>query len=213
MRPVNKPDASGVTGRSRKTPAAEMTAATVVPLLLSPPGRQARFQVRRLVSLVVCAAGLAALFAMDTVCSAATQATKSEPGISYTNERVASVPWSIHVLKIDRSRADLTFFAAHAKGQVLGVSRIVEQARAVPTEIGRAIAGVNGDFYERDNPTYAGDPRGLQIINGDLVSAPSTVCAWLDAAGHPHLDEVKGDFQVTWPNGQKTSIGLNQQWP
>jgi len=32
------------------------------------------------------------------------RAPTSEPGVSYTNDRVAAVPWSIHVLKIDRSR-------------------------------------------------------------------------------------------------------------
>src|SRR5207249_78816 len=75
----------------------------------------------------------------------------------------------------------------------------------------RAIAAINGDFYLRDNPMYAGDPRGLQILDGELISAPSTVCVWFDPAGNPHLDEVKGDFQVAWPDGQKTPFGLNQQ--
>jgi len=115
------------------------------------------------------------------------------------------------VLKIDRSRKDLTFIAAHAKDKVLGVSRIAEQARALRPEIGRAIAGVNGDFYLRDNPTFAGDPRGLQILNGELISAPSTVAVWFAADGTPHLDEVKGDFQITWADGRKTRFGLNEQ--
>jgi len=48
---------------------------------------------------------------------------------------------------------------------------IADQARTIPPEIGRAVAGVNGDFYERENPTYAGDPRGLQIVKGELISA------------------------------------------
>lgn len=132
-------------------------------------------------------------------------------GLTYTNVKVANVPWSIHVLKIDRSQKDLTFFSAHAKEKVLGVSFIRDQAQAVPRELGVAIAGVNGDFYIRDNPTYAGDPRGLQIMNGDLISAPDTVCVWFDPEGNPHLDEVKGEFNVTWPDGSKTPFGLNQQ--
>src|SRR5690349_7152178 len=64
-----------------------------------------------------------------------------EPGLTYTNERVARVPWSIHVLKIDRSQANLTFYSAHARGKVLGVSLIADQARAVPPDLGKAIAG------------------------------------------------------------------------
>jgi hypothetical protein len=135
----------------------------------------------------------------------------SELGVAYTNDRVPRVPWSIHIVKTDRSRKDLTFFAAHAHGKVLGVSLLSEQARAIPREIGQAIAGVNGDFYERDNRVYAGDPRGLQIINGDLISGPSTVCVWFDTNGNPRLDDVKGDFKVTWPDGSKTPFGLNQR--
>ena len=154
----------------------------------------------------MCVAGLALLLAvgMFTEAGAAgSRELKSEAGLTYTNVTVPREPWSIHVVKIDRSQKDLVFFSAHARDRVLGVSLIAEQARAVPREIGRAVAGVNGDFYLRDNPIYGGDPRGLQIVNGDLISAPDTVCVWFDADGNPHLDEVKGDF--------KTSFGLNQQ--
>lgn len=132
-------------------------------------------------------------------------------GLEYSNDKVLSEPWSIHVVKLDRSRKDLFFFSAHARDKVLGVSLIADQARAVPREIGRALAGVNGDFYIRDSPPYSGDPRGLQIVNGELISAPDTVCVWFDAGGNPHLDEVKGDFKVTWPDESKTPFGLNQQ--
>jgi hypothetical protein len=135
----------------------------------------------------------------------------SEPGLSYTNLKVPAEPWSIHVLKVDRSRKDLGFYSAHARDKVLAVSYLADQARAVPSDLGRAIAAINGDFYLRDNPTYAGDPRGLQIINGELISAPDTVCVWFDTNGNPHLDEVNGDFKVTWPDGSTTAIGLNQQ--
>ena len=137
--------------------------------------------------------------------------TRSEPGISYTNVKVASEPWSIHVLKIDRSQKDLTFFTAHARDKVLGVSLLADQARAIPREFGRAVAGVNGDFYDRDNPTYAGDPRGLQIVQGEFISAPDTVCVWFDSNGNPHLDEVRGRLVATWPDGRKTPFGLNQR--
>jgi hypothetical protein len=164
----------------------------------------------------VCAAGLALFLASGILARAGdpeSREAKTEPGVAYSNDRVARVPWSIHVVKIDRSRKELAFFSAHAKDKVLGVSLLAEQARAIPREFGRAIAGINGDFYLRDNPTYAGDPRGLQIVNGELISAPDTVCVWFDLDGNPHLDEVKGNFQVTWPDGRKTPFGLNQQRP
>jgi hypothetical protein len=37
------------------------------------------------------------------------------------------------------------------------------------------------------------------------------VCVWFDAQGNPHLDEVKGNFSVTWPDGRKGTFGLNQR--
>ena len=136
---------------------------------------------------------------------------KSDLGVVHSNDRIPRGPWSIHVAKIDRSRKDLVFYAPLALGKVLGVSKISDQAAAVPRDIGRAIAGVNGDFYERDNRTYAGDPRGLQIVNGELVSGTSTDCIWFDAEGNPHVDDVKGDFKITWPDGRQTPFGLNEQ--
>lgn len=144
--------------------------------------------------------------------SAATK-VGSDQGLSYFNDKQPDGPISIHVLKIDRSRKDLGFFSAHARDKVLAVSKLEDQARAVPPSIGRTLAAVNGDFYMRDRPTYAGDPRGLQIVNGELISAPDTVCVWFDNDGNPHLDEVKGQFSVTWPDGTKTPLGLNQERP
>jgi len=170
-------------------------------------GRTLRCQVRGLIAFVLVAYGLAT--AGETREPNFTP-VQSEPGLSYVNVRVESEPWSIHVLRIDRARKDLSLFSAHAKGKVLAVSLIADQARSVPRELGRALAGVNADFYVRDSPTYAGDPRGLQIVNGELLSAPDTVCVWFDAEGNPHLDEVKGDFKVTWADGRETPIGLNQ---
>src|SRR5437899_4236720 len=161
-----------------------------------------------------CTAALGVLLAVGILLRAdhpSSSDVKGEPGISYSHDTVDSVPWSIHVVKVDRKRKDIAFVAPLAKGKILGVSTISEQARTLPPEMGRALAGVNGDFYERDNPKYAGDPRGLQIVNGELVSAPSTVCIWFDADNNPHLDEVKGDFKITWPDGRKTPFDINRQ--
>jgi len=136
---------------------------------------------------------------------------KGEPGLSYLNDRIKAGPLSVHILRVDRSRKDLSLYSAHAKDKVLGVSMLADQARAVPAKFGRALAAVNGDFYVRDTPGFAGDPRGLQIINGELISGPDTACVWIDAEENPHLDHAKGEFSVIWPDDKKTAIGLNQQ--
>jgi len=190
------------------------------PPIIPPPlpgsaGQKKQRQGRLLLVLGICAVGLAVALTVGPALkrggSGVQFALLSGDGVKHTSDTIDKVPWSIQVVKIDRSRKDLTFVTPHAGKTILGVSKISQQAKAIPAEIGAALAGVNGDFYERDNPTYAGDPRGLQILNGELVSAPSTVCVWFDATGNPHLQDVKGDFKITWPDGQTTRFGLNQQ--
>jgi exopolysaccharide biosynthesis protein len=157
------------------------------------------------------AIGIAAMVLLGSQIVVHGAGSTAEAGLTYTNIKVASEPWSIHVLKIDRSQKDLTFASAHAGTKVLSVSFVKDQAAGLPRELGRAVAAVNGDFYMRDNPSYAGDPRGLQIVNGELISSPDTVCVWFDPDGNPHLDDVKNEFHVTWPDGRKTPLALNQQ--
>jgi len=207
---MSKPDLCEEHGPLDMTPIANTMVASPMP---SPRSRlrSATLLTAKSIALSLLALGILLAGLPGSQAFAQAGVSTSEPGLTYTNVKVASVPWSIHVLKIDRSQKDLTFFSAHAKDKVLGVSLLADQARAVPRELGRAIAVINGDFYDRDNPTYAGDPRGLQIIQGELISGPDTSCVWFDAAGNPHLDDVKGDFNVTLPNGRKVSFGLNQR--
>ena len=180
------------------------------PILFPSVDCDARISPRQKIMHYLTAAWVAVLIA-PLLGAAEFRPVKGEPGLSYKNEKVSSEPWSIHVLRVDRAQKDLALYSAHARGKVLGVSLLAEQTRAIPADVGRGIAAVNGDFYLRDNTTYAGDPRGLQIVNGELISSPDTVCVWFDAEENPHLDEVKGDFHVTWADGRKTPVGLNQQ--
>ena len=136
-----------------------------------------------------------------------------EPGIVYTNHRVAAVPWSIHVVRFPRTNLEFEIHSAHAGGSALGLSTLSDQIALLDSRLGGSVAAVNGDFYKRDGP-YAGDPRGLQIVDGELVSAPAGgVCFWIDALGQPQATNVLSLFQVTWPNGATSSFGLNQERP
>jgi hypothetical protein len=86
-----------------------------------------------------------------------------------------------------------------------------EQVKALPAELGRPVAAINGDYY-RDEGAYAGDPKGLQIMRGELVSGPSDwTCFWIDADGHPQMTNVVSRFEVVWANGEKMPIGLNEE--
>jgi hypothetical protein len=180
-----------------------------------PPSR--RNAGRILACIIACLAALAAVgvFVSQTFFSRAqensTKLGRSEPGARHWNDRIASVPWSVHIVEVERTHPGLGYYAGLATGKVLGISRVSDMARALPRELGRPVAAINGDFYERDNRTYAGDPRGLQIVNGELVSGTSTAALWFDADNTPHIDDVRDEFLVTWPGGQKTVFDLNQQ--
>lgn len=134
------------------------------------------------------------------------------PGLGYTNFRIPAVPWSIHVARVRRSD-DFEFHSVHARGRAIGVGRLTEMVGAVQRDIGSPVIGINGDFYQREN-AYAGDPRGLQIVEGDLISRPIGGAAfWIDSSGKPQLGKVAPAFEVRWSESRKSAFGLNEERP
>ena len=132
-------------------------------------------------------------------------------GFTYNHDQVADGPWSIHVLKVDRSNSNLTFQSTLARGSNFGLTTLSEQIKTLPSTLGTPVAAINGDYYTSDKP-YVGDPKGLQISQGELVSAPSDwTCFWIDAGGQPRLTNVLSEFRVTWPSGSTTPFGLNEE--
>lgn len=139
----------------------------------------------------------------------------SSDGFVYRNDRIESAPWSIHVVKIPRNDPTLEVRSTLANGTILGLSRVSDQALDIPSSVGTPLAGVNGDFYEREGSRYAGDPRGLQIVEGDLVSEPTGNASyrafWIDTNGAPHIDDVTPQFKATLPGGESFKFGLNEE--
>ncbi len=133
-------------------------------------------------------------------------------GVSYEHYVVDEVPWSIHVIKIERARPDFEIVTTLGGGSRIGLSSLTRQLRTIPPSVGTPIAAINGDFYSLEHDNYPGDPRGLHILRGELVSDPiQRVCMWIDEAGSPHIGEVASKFSVTWPNGENTPFGLNEE--
>jgi hypothetical protein len=133
------------------------------------------------------------------------------PGIAFTNEINPQEPWSVFVVRLARGNGAWEMHSTHAGGGVLGLSPLTEQLKILRPELGAPLAAVNGDFYQRDR-AYAGDPRGLQIVEGELISAPSgTAAVWTDGEGVPHAANVQSHFAITWPDGATTKFGLNEE--
>ncbi|HTH49413.1 MAG TPA: phosphodiester glycosidase family protein [Candidatus Limnocylindria bacterium] len=133
------------------------------------------------------------------------------PGLAYAHETVAKVPWSIHIVRVDRSDASLSLHSVHAGGGAVGLEPLTAQLKHIPTSLGAPVAAVNGDFYQRER-AFAGDPRGLQIVEGELISAPSGgfSLGW-DIPGEPQALQLTSQFNVQWPDGSTTPFGLNEE--
>lgn len=141
--------------------------------------------------------------------SGAEPAAEAPAQILYTNIVRRDGPWSIQMVKVPRGNPAFELRSVHAGGGALGLSEISDQVRLIEPESGKVIAAVNGDFYRREGG-HAGDPRGLQIVDGELLSAPSgSVSFWIDALGEPHVGETESEMTVTWPDGSSSPIGLN----
>ncbi len=134
-----------------------------------------------------------------------------EPGIGYLHERISDAPWSIHVVKIDRHREHFQLVATLAQDHVYGLASVTEQIESVASSTRRPLAAVNGDFFHIRSGPYQGDPIGLQIIGGELVSSPTGASFWVDPNGQPHMSEVRTAFRATGPDRLNISFGLNEK--
>src|SRR5580765_2233567 len=138
------------------------------------------------------------------------QPPRNSNGFTYSHTEDKLVPWSIHVVKIERGRTDLEFHTTLGQGSTLGMGLVSAQAKSFPTNIGRPLVAINGGYY-RKTKSYPGAPEGLQILDGELISdpIPSRTCFWIDAAGNPHRTNVVSQCKITWPDGSFTPISLN----
>src|SRR6266542_2437069 len=143
------------------------------------------------------------LLSANAFCHAATNRASARParGFSYHRDDLPQGPWSIHVVKVDRSSQNLELHTALGRSQGFGLAPLSEQIKALPAELGHPVAAINGDYY-RDEGVYTGDPKGLQIMRGELVSGPcGWTCFWIDVTGNPQMTNVIPRFEVLWIAG------------
>jgi hypothetical protein len=136
----------------------------------------------------------------------------SGPGVAVT--RVTNEgPVLYTVVRIERSRLnkDLTLVTTLASNTVVGLDTLSNQVRALPKELGTPVAAINADFFMMSGTT-TGEPRGLQIVRGELVSVPTGPAAfWLDSLGKIHGEPVRSRLTLSWPGGGTNFAGLNEQ--
>src|SRR5579872_2740054 len=150
-------------------------------------------------------------FSSPSASAAGTNETsKPDYGFRYTNDVTPEIPLSIHVIEIERGRADLKFCTTLGEGNVIGMGTVSEQIKAIPAQYGHPLGAINGDFYEKKEKEE-GRPRDLQIRFGEVVSSPAGhICFWIDPDGTPRITNVFSRFRIVWASGKTTAIGLNQ---
>jgi hypothetical protein len=132
--------------------------------------------------------------------------------LSYLHDETPEKPWSMHVIKVDRFNPDYEFHTTAGGNAASGLSSLLDQIKALPPELGKPIAAINGDFWNKESGGFVGDPTGLQIRQGELMSGPcDNACFWIDAAGRPHATNVVAQFKATWPNGATFPFTLNEE--
>lgn len=165
----------------------------------------------RQVPLLGVLAWMGAAAAAGDVSVATPNPARAERSFGYTHDTVPGMPWSIHIFRLARTDHDFEFCTTLGNGDTLGLTTVSEQIRHIPTDWGEPVAAVNGDLYN-NHENYRGDPRDLQISQGEVVSAPTSHTSfWIDAAGNPHATNVNSAFRVIWPDGTTTPVGLNEE--
>lgn len=133
-------------------------------------------------------------------------------GISVREDSDPAGPWAISIVRFERSRTNLALVPTLGDGRRLGLGTLTEQIATVPPELGTPLAAINGDFYRTEQEPFSGDPRGLLIVRGELLSTPKERdCFWIDTNGTPRIGVVRGGFTVTWPEGSQIGLGLNEE--
>jgi len=139
------------------------------------------------------------------------RATRPARGFSYRNDQNPEVPWSVHVVTVDRGHPGIELHTAFGDGRRFGMALVSEQIKGLPPGLGVPVAAVNGDFYG-DSRRYEGRPRDLQIRAGELVTGPKgNACFWIGPDGQPHMTNLLSGFRVVWPDQTETPLGLNEE--
>ena len=132
-------------------------------------------------------------------------------GFYYFHDEIPQGPWSVHGVKIDRHNSSFELHTTLAKSNHFGLTLLTEQIKSLPLSYGKPIAAINGDYYSNSGP-YTGDPKGLQIMRGELISGPCDwTCFWMDPAGTPQMTNVISRFEAVLHNNLIIPFALNEE--
>ena len=130
--------------------------------------------------------------------------------VSYLQETDPTGPWSIHLVRINRHHPGYSFTTTLGGKKQIGRATVSDQVKEIAPEQGQPVAAINGDFFHL-NLHHWGDPRDLQIREGEMISAPAgNSCLWFDASGSPCSTNVVSEFRIRFPGGISVPFNLNE---
>jgi len=135
------------------------------------------------------------------------------PGTCHTTLVREAGPWVINVLEVERGEPLVRLVTALAGSRVVGLAALSQMAAQVAAPECSPVALVNGDFFSMDSSDrYQGDPLGLYLEGGELISAPGERASLVVGAGG-ELAICRGSMEA-WVEhpaaGRFPVTGLNQ---
>ncbi|MFB7664502.1 phosphodiester glycosidase family protein [Kitasatospora sp. NPDC056138] len=135
------------------------------------------------------------------------------PGLTRTTYPGGGNSWlAVNVLRIDPDAAPLTLRST--VGEAAGSAEPVSRQLSRPDLEPPALAGVNGSFFDDDlMKKYnlpEGDPEGVSIQGGALLSEASGGGVLLLQHGRPYITTLKTDITLAAPGATTEVHGINR---
>ncbi|MBN1294312.1 MAG: phosphodiester glycosidase family protein [Candidatus Latescibacteria bacterium] len=136
-------------------------------------------------------------------------------GVTFRELNQDDGPWAIQALEINRNTPGITLEAVLGGSYILGIEPLNSIIERLTSPNRHILAGINGDFYILKADPFQGDPIGLCVVDGEMVSSPvkrSVFVILKDGSlvidRFSMLAEVKSADGVTCPLS-----GINQHCP
>ena len=100
-----------------------------------------------------CSCGWATVLAVSLtltgvgVAQAAPEEENRGKPFSYFNDKLPAGPWSVHVLKLDLTSQEYEVDTLLARGTILGMETLTDQAKSYPTNAGRPVGAIKALKY------------------------------------------------------------------
>ena len=137
------------------------------------------------------------------------------PGVTYRDITRDEGPWAIQVLEIDRNAPGINLETVIGNRYILGIEPLNGIIKRLSSRNHNILAGINGDFYILKAGPFQGDPIGLCVVNGELVSSPVRRSAFvITDDGSLSIDRFVMNAEIKRTDGETFRIsGINQHCP